>query len=83
MVAQIAASQLNAHAKAEIAKLLEPGETLDTIASWADDIRSQRRESGPWHYINLPIDVKAGGIGRSTARPRVVSCARPMSLLRT
>ena len=27
------------------------------VSIWADEVRPQRRETGPWHYINIPIDV--------------------------
>jgi hypothetical protein len=27
---------------------------LATASTWADDIRLQRPETGPWHYINIP-----------------------------
>jgi len=60
IVAQIAAAQVNKHAQSEIAKLLDPAETMESIASWADEIRPQRPATGPWHYINLPISIKAG-----------------------
>ena len=30
----------------------EPGATLSSIATWADEIRS--RETASWHYVNLP-----------------------------
>jgi hypothetical protein len=28
---------------------------LYSIASWADEIRKQRRETAPWHYVNIPL----------------------------
>src|SRR5262249_60735321 len=27
------------------------------VASWADDVRSEQSETGPLHYINLPLNV--------------------------
>ena len=35
--------------------LLEPGETLADAATWADEIRRERRHTSPWHYVNVPI----------------------------
>jgi hypothetical protein len=35
--------------------LLEPGETVADVSTWADEVRPDRRESAPWHYINIPI----------------------------
>jgi nuclease S1 len=52
---KIAEGRLNPAAKAAVATLLEPGETLADVSTWADEVRRDRRESGPWHYINIPI----------------------------
>jgi hypothetical protein len=29
---------------------------LASISTWADDIRSVRPETGPWHYVDIPSD---------------------------
>jgi hypothetical protein len=29
---------------------------LASISTWADDIRSARPETGPWHYVDIPPD---------------------------
>jgi hypothetical protein len=34
---------------------------LYSIASWADDIRNERRETAPWHYVNIPLGSVRGG----------------------
>ncbi|MCX7605199.1 MAG: hypothetical protein N2036_14065, partial [Bryobacteraceae bacterium] len=60
LVAEIAERHLSAAARAQIARLLPAGETIVTIAPWADEIRPQRRESAPWHYINIPVDAPRG-----------------------
>jgi hypothetical protein len=31
---------------------------LYSIASWADDIRRERRETAPWHYVDIPLGGK-------------------------
>jgi nuclease S1 len=31
---------------------------LAKVATWADDIRPQRRETAPWHYVNIPSSAK-------------------------
>lgn len=59
LIAGIAAQQLNAKARAEVAKLLE-GQTLESIASWADEVRPQRKETSTWHFIDLPLDIPRG-----------------------
>lgn len=41
--------------KAAIRDLLEPGESLADASLWADEVRPKRRETAPWHYVNVPI----------------------------
>jgi hypothetical protein len=60
IVAAIAERRLNNKAKAAVAAILPTGATLESIASWADEVRPQRRETGPWHYIDIPTDVARG-----------------------
>ncbi len=31
------------------------GSTMDAVASWADDYRREHHETGPWHYIDIPL----------------------------
>jgi hypothetical protein len=52
---KIAEARLTPAAKAAVASLLAPGESLADVSTWADEVRGNRRESGPWHYINIPI----------------------------
>jgi nuclease S1 len=52
---KIAEARLTPAAKEAVAALLEPGETLADVSTWADEVRRDRRETGPWHYINIPI----------------------------
>jgi len=58
LVARIADAQLTPAAKAQVAAILGPANTLMSIASWADDVRRDRKETGPWHYIDIQITVK-------------------------
>jgi hypothetical protein len=60
LIAEIAWKHTTPAARAEIVKLLPEGETVVSIAPWADEIRPQRRETAPWHYINIPIEVSPG-----------------------
>jgi len=57
LVATIAEQQLSGRARSEIARLLalEPGATLVSISTWADDTRTP--STGAWHYVNLPRDA--------------------------
>jgi hypothetical protein len=57
VIALMSQSQLTPAAKAEINRLLalEPGETLVSISTWADEHRN--RTTGSWHYVNFPRDT--------------------------
>jgi hypothetical protein len=46
-------------AKAAVAELLGPGESLADASTWSDDYRSQHRETGPWRYVDVPLDEPA------------------------
>lgn len=56
VVANIAQSKLTSKARAEVDRLLalEPGETLASISTWADEHRNPA--AAPWHYVNFPRD---------------------------
>jgi hypothetical protein len=53
-IALIAEAQLSLKAKAEVARLLtlEPGQTMASLSTWADEHRNQA--TAPWHYMNFP-----------------------------
>lgn len=53
--AKLAATLLTPQAKAAVQELLEPGESLADLSTLADEIRRDRPETGPWHYVNVPI----------------------------
>jgi len=57
LVAEYAASRLSAQARAEIDRLLalEPGATLVSVSTWADEKRSPA--TAAWHYLNFPRDA--------------------------
>lgn len=57
VVALIVQSQLTPKARAEVDRLLalEPGQTLVSISTWADEHKN--RSSAPLHYVNLPRGV--------------------------
>ena len=56
VIANLAAAQLTAKARAEVDRLLalEPGETLQSISTWADEHRTAATSA--WHYGNFPRD---------------------------
>ncbi|HEY6273763.1 MAG TPA: S1/P1 nuclease [Terriglobales bacterium] len=39
----------------ERAKAILGGASLEDVASWADDYRHDHPETGPWHYIDIPL----------------------------
>jgi hypothetical protein len=57
VIANLALAQLIPKARAETNRLLalEPGATLASISTWADEHRNPA--TGPWHYINFPRDT--------------------------
>jgi hypothetical protein len=57
VVATLAAAQLTSNARAEVDRLLamEPGSTLQSISTWADEHRNPATAS--WHYLNFPRET--------------------------
>jgi hypothetical protein len=54
IVAEIAQPRLSVRAAALIAGLLD-GRSLASVASWADDVREQRKGTSAWHFVDIPI----------------------------
>ena len=54
IIARVAESRLSKPALAEIRRLLA-GQTIADVATWADQVRSERPATAPWHYVNIPI----------------------------
>ena len=54
VAAMLAESRLSPAALAAVHSLLEPGQSLADIATWADEQR-EVPGSGPWHYVNVPL----------------------------
>ena len=54
VIATIADKQLTPAARAEVTRLLsmEPGSTLSSVSTWADEHRSP--QTAAWHYVNFP-----------------------------
>ena len=55
LVARLAAAHLNPAAAAQVKAILGPGASLASVSSWADQVRNSRRETAPWHFIDIPI----------------------------
>jgi hypothetical protein len=56
VIALIAQHYMTDAAKAKARELLH-GDSIESVADWADDYSHQRRETEPWHYINTPISA--------------------------
>ena len=58
IVGRIAELHLTPQAKAAIAQLLGEGDSISDaeVANWADDVRKFFPESGPWHYVDIPVE---------------------------
>jgi nuclease S1 len=56
LIARIADAQLKPEVHARVIAILGPGVSMASVASWADSVRRDRPASGPWHYIDIPID---------------------------
>src|SRR5262245_19676617 len=56
VIARLAERKLNANAKKAVAALLEDAETLADVSTWADEHLCEMPRTGPWHYVDVPID---------------------------
>jgi len=54
VVGLIAEKYMTTAALAKAGDLLD-GSAIDAVASWADEYRRDHRETGPWHYIDIPL----------------------------
>jgi hypothetical protein len=61
IVADIAARHLSPGASQQVKALLalEEETTLDEVASWADGYRPSHRETGSWHFVDIPLTAPA------------------------
>ncbi len=72
LVALVAADHLTAAARQNVAWLL-PGTSLADVSTWADDMVSDNVQTGPWHYVNIPLDAAAYERDRDCPRQPGVS----------
>jgi hypothetical protein len=56
VISRIAENNLNPKAKAAIAELIGPGESLADASTWADENRRRLPKTAPWHYVDVPLD---------------------------
>jgi hypothetical protein len=57
VIAEIAEQFLEPETARQVRDLLaiENVTTLAEVSTWADQIRLQRPETAPWHYVNIPV----------------------------
>ena len=55
LVVRLAEKMLTPGAAARTQATLGAGESLAALASWADEVRKTRRETEPWHFIDVEI----------------------------
>jgi hypothetical protein len=60
---------LSDSARAGIAELLEPGESLADASTWADEHRRELPKTAPWHYADVPLDAPRYDDRFALARP--------------
>ena len=62
VIAEIAEQFLAPQTARQVHELLaiENVTTLADVSTWADEIRLPRPETGPWHYVNIPITLSSG-----------------------
>jgi hypothetical protein len=63
VIAEIAEQFLESQTAHQVRELLavENVTTLADVSTWADVVRLQRPETGPRHYVNIPITLPSGG----------------------
>ena len=62
IIAEIAEQFLEPQTVRQVRDLLaiENVTTLAEVLTWADQIRVQRPETAPWHYVNIPVHPLSG-----------------------
>lgn len=55
IVAAMALRELTPTARGQVAHLLGGEAMMIHDANWADEVRDQRRDTGAWHYVNIPL----------------------------
>ena len=53
IIAELAQRRLSPQAAREVERLLGPGHSLASVASWADDVRDDRPETYRCHFVDL------------------------------
>jgi nuclease S1 len=56
VISRLTEKHMTPAAKAGVAALLEPGESLADASLWADQNRGRLPKTAPWHYVEVPLD---------------------------
>ena len=67
IVAGVALRELTPAARAQVAHLLGGEAMLVAQSNWADEIKSQRRDTAPWHFVDIPLPARGLVIQRDCA----------------
>ena len=73
IVAHVAEHRLHKDAAERVRDLIGP-EGLASVSMWADQIKSERTETRPWHYVNIPLGRGDYDPGRDCATPQPGDC---------
>jgi len=55
VIAAIAEQSLSRPTLVKIRVMLEPGQSLSSVASWADEVRRARPWTANWHFVDMPV----------------------------
>jgi hypothetical protein len=72
LVARIADAQLTPTARTRVAAILGKDVSMASISTWADQVRRSRSDTGPWHYIDIPIDQPSIDMARDCPKDACV-----------
>jgi hypothetical protein len=67
IVAGIALQELTPKAREQVAALLGSDAMLVHDSNWADEVRTQRPETGPWHFVDIPLQAPGYDAARDCA----------------
>jgi hypothetical protein len=67
IVAAVALRELTPAARAQVAHLLGADVMLVHDSNWADEIKDQRRDTGRWHFVDIPLSARGYEPGRDCA----------------
>jgi hypothetical protein len=55
IIAAIAESRLTTITLLRVQSILRTTEPIASVSVWSDEVRPQRRQTAPWHYVDFPI----------------------------